>query len=58
VEGTFEWASGAPVTYVNWVGGEPNGATCENCGQMYDGGGWNDFPCSQLNRYVCETAAP
>jgi len=58
VDGTFEWASGAPVSFVNWAGGEPNGGTSENCAQLYDGALWNDSPCSQLNTYVCETAAP
>ena len=29
-EGTWTWISGEPVTYVDWMDGEPNGGTGEN----------------------------
>ena len=35
VEGSFRWASGAPVTYTRWAGGEPNGGTNENAVAMW-----------------------
>lgn len=54
VEGSFRWANGAPVAYVNWNAGEPNdgdfpsSGVHENAVHMYppnrgDAGKWNDF---------------
>lgn len=63
VEGTFEWASGEPVTYTNWAQGEPNNVVegNEDWGQLYIvsgsqngsnwiAGEWNDGVSVGLNR--------
>jgi len=47
-----DWSNG---TYTNWAGGEPNNDDGEEyCGQMYDGGTWNDKDCGDSLPYVCE----
>lgn len=50
-EGTFAWASGEPVTYTNWNGGEPNNdnPVGADYAELYCGGNpqaprWNDYP--------------
>lgn len=55
-EGTFVWEDGSLVTYTNWNSGEPNDAGGEDCTQINYGttGGWNDFPCSASQPFVCE----
>jgi hypothetical protein len=58
VEGTFVWANGDPVTYLNWHAGEPNGSTTENCGQINrysPDHGWNDEPCDFTLHFICES---
>lgn len=47
-EGTFQWSSGAPVSYTNWIGGQPQGSAPD---EDYTGmalffgqpGGWHDI---------------
>ncbi|MEQ1732343.1 MAG: lectin-like protein, partial [Bacteroidia bacterium] len=48
-EGNYVWYDGSPVTYTNWNAGEPNGATGENCTQIYPNGTWNDLNCNGYN---------
>lgn len=57
-EGTFEWASGSPVYYTRWEPGEPNDAggneDCVQINRYHPSEGWNDEPCDQLLRFICE----
>jgi len=46
--------------YTRWRGGEPNnGDGIEDCGTVDDnlGGAWDDRPCNQVHRFVCERDA-
>ena len=51
-EGQFGWASGEPVTYTNWIPGEPNNnGNSEDWGELHlDGwaGKWNDYDGNRL----------
>ncbi len=56
-EGTWLTVRGAAATYFNWATGEPNNAFgVEDCGEMQDGGAFNDASCggATQRRYVCE----
>ncbi len=55
-EGTFVWVTGAPLTFTNWEGTEPNSTNNdEDCGQVYDNFFWNDVGCREGDlRYACE----
>ncbi len=60
-EGTFEWVTGEPVTYTNWLTGEPNDANgledfVELLSEPPFNGVWNDLPnvWSLNNGYVVE----
>jgi len=58
-EGVWVWSDGAPANYSDWEPDttEPNGETFENCGQLlrfYPAYTWNDEPCDQPLRFICE----
>jgi hypothetical protein len=56
-EGTWVWSNGDPTSYTNWHSAEPNGGTSESCAQInryHPTRTWNDEPCGQSLRYVCE----
>jgi hypothetical protein len=55
-EGVFVWSDASPLDYTSWAGGEPNNAGNEDCVHVpeWAGGSWNDLPCSQESRYICE----
>jgi hypothetical protein len=59
-EGTWIWSSsGSPLGYTNWNKGEPNDLKGkEDCMEILGDGAknglWNDMPCSQSLRSVCE----
>ncbi len=69
MEGTWVWSSDEPVTYTNWLPGEPNNCgfwtpevpVCqdENAAVMnYTGqGGWNDLPENGLLGAIVEVAS-
>ncbi len=63
VDGTFVWVDGEDWTYVNgappWhmnmIGAdEPNGATGENCVEMFKSGDLNDEHCDSSQNWLCE----
>lgn len=63
VDGQFTWVNGEPWSYVNgqppWNhSSEPNGATNENCLEIYKEGGLNDAGCSTSQNYLCERPPP
>lgn len=42
-----------PPTYTNWASGDPNGEG--SCVRLLEAsGGWDDEPCSNTARYLCE----
>ncbi|XP_070537563.1 collectin-12-like [Ptychodera flava] len=48
-EGVWVWLDGSPLTYSNWMNGQPdNYGKREHCGHLYSNqhGRWNDYPCS------------
>ena len=62
VEGDFVWASGEPVTFLPWRGGEPNNAGGnEDFGELANDYMWNDVSPQHTWRAVAEvgtTAVP
>jgi hypothetical protein len=58
VEGTFVWTDASPSDFTDWAPGEPNNAGGnEDCGQLdrfYPDETWNDEPCDEALRFVCE----
>ncbi|MCX8155476.1 MAG: FG-GAP-like repeat-containing protein [Verrucomicrobiae bacterium] len=55
-EGTWVWASGEPVTYLNWNGGEPNNSGNEDYVQFLSNGRWNDVGSGYTSRGLVEVA--
>ena len=55
-EGTFvSSVTGRNLTYLPWIGGEPNNWGNEDCINIYrDSGKWNDIPCDRQLPSVCE----
>lgn len=54
-EETFEWVTGAPLTFAQWVDMEPNDRDDnEDCVQIGASGSWNDDSCEEPLVYVCE----
>ena len=50
------WNSGTPLSYSNWLQGEPNNlANVEHCAGTFPQK-WNDFPCSAHWGFVCENS--
>ena len=56
LERGFTWSDGSPVTYLNWLPGEPNDHTgLENCIEMWPPTrGWNDQACGDRRGYICK----
>lgn len=59
-EGKFVWADGQDTTYKNWLSGNPNGGTAQNCVALQlngsDSGLWVDTTCSALMRSVIKVS--
>ncbi|MCI4383878.1 hypothetical protein PGIGA_G00031870 [Pangasianodon gigas] len=57
VEGTWKWVDGTALTTAYWVPGEPNDSGNEDCAELWgllDKQGWNDRPCNDRVRWICE----
>jgi hypothetical protein len=56
VEGTFVWVDGSDSACTNWNAGEPNDSGGEDCACINYAaiGGWNDYPCSSPQPFICE----
>ncbi|XP_040177000.1 pulmonary surfactant-associated protein D-like [Rana temporaria] len=55
-QGTFRYLNGAVISYQNWDSGEPNNyrGINEDCVEMRESGGWNDYPCESQKLVICE----
>ena len=54
-EGTFSWASGAPVDYTNWYPGQPNDQSgYQDYVAMLNNGQWNDEYNNVAMEYIVE----
>jgi cysteine-rich repeat protein len=54
-EGTFVWTTGEPMTYTNWVPGEPNDSpNNSDCASILPGGAWADSKCTAAIPTICE----
>ncbi len=60
-EGDWAWEDGSTHLYTNWYPGEPNdglGGGTEDCAlfnRFHPAQGWNDEPCTDVIRYICES---
>jgi hypothetical protein len=60
-EGDWEWEDSSTHLYTNWYAGEPNdglGGGTEDCAlfnRFHPAQGWNDEPCTDVIRYICES---
>ena len=53
-EGRFENVDGTPVKKTYWLPAQPdNGGNREDCVE-YNSEKWNDLPCSNSMRYICQ----
>lgn len=53
-EGNWTWADGSAYDYTDWMSGEPNGGTSENCVQINP---WDHVVSRQWNDYACAPSA-
>ena len=54
-ENTFVYdSSNEEVTFVNWLSGQPNGDTDQNCVTIDDGAKWRDIECDAQRSFLCE----
>ncbi|XP_076874401.1 uncharacterized protein LOC143524743 isoform X1 [Brachyhypopomus gauderio] len=54
-EGTWKWVDGSrPPNTGYWNKGEPNNLGNEDCGEILMSEGWNDWFCSNKNKWICE----
>jgi hypothetical protein len=56
----FKWIDLTDISYTSWDPGEPNNSQgIEQCVEMRKSNGqWNDVPCGNPLRVVCETTCP
>ena len=55
LENTFTWSNGDVVTFTNFGVGEPNDTNgIEDCVGFKSDGTWNDLPCLESHKPLCE----
>lgn len=59
IEGSMKWVDNSPLNQGYWFSGEPNNLNGnEDCIELLPTrpvlNNWNDMPCSQLSRGICE----
>jgi len=60
-EGRYVWVDGSTIPFSEWLQGEPNGDTSENCIVQAKGNytqGWADRHCFERKAFVCEVPVP
>ena len=57
-EGRYVWLDGSAIPFSEWLQGEPNGRTSENCITQSFLSGWADRPCSEKMAFICEVPVP
>ncbi|XP_056128118.1 CD209 antigen-like protein C [Rhinichthys klamathensis goyatoka] len=61
IEGNMKWVDNSPLNQGFWSSGEPNSfhGTNEDCVELNPARdplkNWNDLPCSEMRKWVCET---
>jgi hypothetical protein len=52
----WQWVDSSALNFTDWLSGQPDGGTVEDCAQMWEGAGleWTDCPCNELQFFVCE----
>jgi hypothetical protein len=53
-DNTWVWEDGAPVSFINWGGDQPNGRDDDCAYLSNDDGEWYDWSCSVPSPYLCE----
>lgn len=56
LEAGYTWSDKSPVSFLNWLPGEPNDDSfIENCVEMSAGSFlWKDNICTKFNSYICK----
>ncbi|XP_072333685.1 CD209 antigen-like protein D [Scyliorhinus torazame] len=55
-EGNWTWVDGTPLSFSQWLDGEPNNAGDEDCAVLKSGR-WNDRKCNYLFHFICQQRA-
>ena len=54
---SYQWSDGSPVTFTNWLGGQPdNFNNNEQCAEIRNNGRWNDGSCYGNHGWICKIA--
>lgn len=55
-DNSWVWDDGknSPFVATNWLQGEPNGSKCVASKNREHDFAWNDVPCAETKRFICE----
>uniref|UniRef100_G1PD26 Macrophage mannose receptor 1 n=1 Tax=Myotis lucifugus TaxID=59463 RepID=G1PD26_MYOLU len=54
VEGKWQWINNNPLSFVNWIAGEPTGERNDCASLVASSGLWNSIHCSSYKGYICK----